>query len=138
MTEQPMMVQPSKKLSEEPVFIKNARGTVSCWPKHKAVDMVSKNMGWGYASPEEIELEQIPGEKAFPLTGGRLTEEGLKSRVSQQKQEAAEIGVDKNYTMKELHSLAKEEGIKSFGLKKTDLMDKLGVEDGESLKLKSE
>lgn len=132
------LVQTAAKLEEAETFIKNAGGSVSCWPKWKAVELVRKHIGWGFASPEEIELERIPGEKAFPLTGGNLTEEGRKKRVELQKQEVEGISsaTSKDYTMKDLHVLAKEEGIKSFGMKKETLMAKLGLD--ESLKLTNE
>jgi len=109
-----------------PVFIVNTHGVVSCKARHIAVQLLKDRPRWRYATKEEIAAENIPEKKRFATTGGQLTEEGKKRRNELLLQE--EEGLDKDvkepedYAMKDLHVMAKEKGIKSFGKKKEELL----------------
>lgn len=101
----------------EEVWVKNAHGVKSAWPRHVAEKMVRKNYGWSFTDPDEV-----PKQKQYPLGMGEFTESGLKRRLSaresqeianarpaeEKKEEADQQSID------DLRTQAKRLGIKNY------------------------
>jgi hypothetical protein len=114
---------------QSPVWIENASGVKSCWPKHMAKEMVETNFGWAYA-----EADEVPTQKTFPIGMGELTPGGLQRRLAAQQSaeisKAVKAEVKKNEKepeegeMTEVRTRAKRAGISRYWVKSEKRLEK--------------